>query len=63
MGMFEMNDQQIAEWRQKCRDLVGPDVNGEEVLAAGGVPPGRGDGELRRVEGTARRRSSTPGSR
>jgi hypothetical protein len=34
MGMFEMNDAQVAEWRQKCRDLVGPDLNGEEVLAA-----------------------------
>ena len=40
MGMFEMNDQQVAEWRQKCRDLVGSDVNGEEVLAAGGFRQG-----------------------
>jgi hypothetical protein len=40
MGMFEMNDRQIAEWRQKCRDLVGPQVNGEEVLAAGGFRQG-----------------------
>jgi hypothetical protein len=34
MGMFEMNDAQVAEWRQKCRDLVGAEVNGEELLAA-----------------------------
>jgi hypothetical protein len=40
MGMFEMNDQQVAEWRQQCRDLVGPQVNGEEVLAAGGFRQG-----------------------
>ena len=33
MGMFEMSDQQIEEWRQKCRDLVGPQVNGEDVVA------------------------------
>jgi hypothetical protein len=40
MGMFEMNDQQVAEWRQQCRDLVAPHVNGEEVLAAGGFRQG-----------------------
>jgi hypothetical protein len=40
MGMFEMNDQQVAEWRQKCRDLVGSDVNGEQLLAAGGFRQG-----------------------
>ena len=22
MGMFEMSDEHVAEWRQKCRDLV-----------------------------------------
>jgi hypothetical protein len=40
MGMFEMSGQQVAEWRQQCRDLVGPQVNGEEVLAAGGFRQG-----------------------
>jgi hypothetical protein len=34
MGMFEMNEKQIEEWRQKCRDLVGPELNGEEVVSA-----------------------------
>ena len=34
MGMFEMSDDQVVEWRQKCRDLVGPHVNGEEVVSA-----------------------------
>jgi hypothetical protein len=40
MGMFEMSDQQVAEWRQQCRDLVESRVNGEEVLAAGGFRQG-----------------------
>ena len=34
MGMFEMTEDQVVEWRQKYRDLVAPHVNGEEVLAA-----------------------------
>jgi hypothetical protein len=34
MGMFEMSPEQVTEWRQKCRDLVTPQVNGEEVLSA-----------------------------
>jgi hypothetical protein len=34
MGMFEMNAQQVEEWRQKCRALVEPLVEGEEVVAA-----------------------------
>lgn len=35
MGMFEMTDEQVVEWRQKYRELVAPHVSGEEVLAAG----------------------------
>ena len=34
MGMFEMSEEQVAEWREKCRELVQPRVGGEEVLAA-----------------------------
>lgn len=34
MGMFEMTDDQVVEWRQKIRDLVAPHVNGEEVISA-----------------------------
>jgi hypothetical protein len=34
MGMFEMSEKQIAEWRRKCRDLVGPQIEGEEVVSA-----------------------------
>ena len=40
MGMFEMSEAQVAEWRQKCRDLVADQVNGEEVLAAAGFRRG-----------------------
>jgi hypothetical protein len=40
MGMFEMSEAQIAEWRQKCRDLVADRVNGEEVVAAAGFRQG-----------------------
>jgi hypothetical protein len=40
MGMFEMSDAQVAEWRQKCRDLVADRVDGEEVVAAGGFRRG-----------------------
>src|SRR5690349_10582053 len=40
MGMFEMSDAQVAEWRQQCRDLVASRVNGEEVLAAAGFRQG-----------------------
>jgi hypothetical protein len=34
MAMFEMTPDQAAEWRQKMRDLVTEQVNGEEVVAA-----------------------------
>jgi hypothetical protein len=33
MGMFEMNAEQVAEWRQKCLDLATERVDGEEVRA------------------------------
>jgi hypothetical protein len=32
--MFEMSDDQVAEWRQKCRDLV-------IALLEGAAPTGR----------------------
>jgi hypothetical protein len=35
MAMFEMSPDQVVEWRQKMRDMVATEVNGEEVLAAG----------------------------
>lgn len=38
--MFEMSDADVADWRQKCRDLVGDNVDGEEVLAAAGFRQG-----------------------
>lgn len=38
--MFEMSDADVAEWRQKCRDLVADRVDGEEVLAAAGFRQG-----------------------
>ncbi len=38
--MFEMSDAEVAEWRQKCRDLVANRVDGEEVLAAAGFRQG-----------------------
>jgi hypothetical protein len=34
MGMFEMSDQQAAEFGQKLRALAAPAVNGEEVVSA-----------------------------
>jgi hypothetical protein len=40
MGMFEMSDAQVEEWREKCRELVAPRVNGEAVLAAAGFRQG-----------------------
>ncbi len=40
MGMFEMNADQVAEWRQKCLDLVAERVDGEEVKAAAGFRQG-----------------------
>jgi hypothetical protein len=40
MGMFEMSDAQVAEWRQKCREMVADRVGGEEVLAAAGFRQG-----------------------
>ena len=40
MGMFEMSEEHVAEWRQKCVDLASPRVNGEELLAAAGFRQG-----------------------
>ncbi len=40
MGMFEMSEEQVAEWRQQCLDLVAGHVEGEEVLAAAGFRQG-----------------------
>jgi len=40
MGMFDMSDAQVQEWREKCRELVEPQVNGEEVVAAAGFRQG-----------------------
>jgi hypothetical protein len=40
VGMFEMSDAQVAEWRQQCHDLVADRVGGEEVLAAAGFRQG-----------------------
>jgi hypothetical protein len=40
MGMFEMSEDQVAEWRRTCRELVAPRVNGEEVVAAAGFRQG-----------------------
>jgi hypothetical protein len=40
MGMFEMSDEQVVEWRQKCLDLVAPRVDGEEVLSAAALRRG-----------------------
>jgi len=40
MGMFDMSDENVAEWRQKCRGLVESHVNGEEVVAAAGFRQG-----------------------
>jgi hypothetical protein len=34
MGMFDMSEKQVREWREKCRELVRPRVGGEEVVAA-----------------------------
>ena len=38
--MFEMNADQVAEWRRMCQELVEPRVNGEEVVAAAGFRQG-----------------------
>jgi hypothetical protein len=40
MGMFDMSAEQVEEWREKCRELVAPHVNGEEVVAAAGFRQG-----------------------
>src|SRR6478609_297765 len=40
MGMCDMNDAQVQEWREKCRELVRPHVGGEEVVAAAGFRQG-----------------------
>jgi len=34
MSMFEMSDEAAAEFGQKLRDLVAPEVNGEEIVSA-----------------------------
>lgn len=34
MGMFDMSDSQVSEWRQRCRDLVEGRTGGEELVAA-----------------------------
>jgi hypothetical protein len=34
MGMFDMSDAQIAEWRRKCLNLVDGHTGGEDVVAA-----------------------------
>jgi hypothetical protein len=34
MGMFDMSEKQVEEWRKQCRELVEPRVNGEELVAA-----------------------------
>ena len=61
MGMFEMSEDQAAEWGQKFRELVAPHVNGEEVLPP---PPSVAAGR-RRARSPPRPAggSSTPGSR
>ena len=48
MGMFEMSDEQVEEWRQKCRELVEPQRQRRRGRRRGGLPAGRRDGELRR---------------
>jgi hypothetical protein len=40
MGMFEMSEDQVAEWRRMCRELVEARVNGEEIVAAAGFRQG-----------------------
>lgn len=40
MGMFEMSPEQVAEWRQTCRDLAESKLGGEEVVAAAGFRRG-----------------------
>ena len=34
MGMFDMSDSQVEDWRRQCRDLVEGQTNGEEVVSA-----------------------------
>jgi hypothetical protein len=34
MGMFDMSDSQVDEWRQQCLDLVEGHTNGEELVSA-----------------------------
>ena len=40
MGKFDMSAEQADEYRLKCRDLVAPAVNGEEIVAAAGFRHG-----------------------
>ena len=61
MGMFEMSDEQVEEWREKCRELVEPRVNGEEVVAAAAFRRGGATASYAALQGR-RRASSTPGS-
>jgi hypothetical protein len=39
MGMFEMSEDYVAEWRQRCREMAESKVD-EEVLAAAGFRQG-----------------------
>src|SRR4051812_38174901 len=40
MGMFEMSDKQVDEWREQCRKVGEPRGDGEEVGAAAGFRQG-----------------------
>lgn len=40
MSMFEMSEDYVAVWRQKCHDLAESKTDGEEVLAAAGFRQG-----------------------
>jgi hypothetical protein len=42
MGMFDMSDAQVEEWRQKCRALVDGRTSGEEVVSAAAFRRGGG---------------------
>jgi hypothetical protein len=40
MSMFEMSEDYVPVWRQKCRDLAESKIDGEEVVAAAGFRQG-----------------------
>jgi hypothetical protein len=40
MAMFEMSEDYVAEWRQRCREMAVSKIEGEEVLAAAGFRQG-----------------------